>query len=414
MHLDLPALDVNNWSFSPDLLPKNTYLVGGAVRDALLGRKKAKPDLDFVLAEDAVGTARKVANAYQAGFVLLDADREIARVVFDNGTVDFARQEGKTLAVDLQRRDFTVNAIAYNFTTQELIDPLGGYPDLQNRVLRMVKRSNLEDDPLRLLRGYRQAAQLRMAIETETLAAMRELAPLITTVAAERVQAELNYLLEPSSDVLWLKAAVTDGLLAPWLSHTETVQLEAVEASAKLLTQTWAEIGNELVSNLKGSFSTSLLAIAKLTALLPADAEVAANKLIELKYSRVEIKGVTAVVSCLLEYGNKLPELSIRDQFFLFHQAGNTLPAIATLAMARGIMLEEIAPLIKRYLTPEDPVAHPIPLVTGNELMQALNLPSGQIVGELILKLQIARAEGKVTTSQAALDLAARILRGEG
>jgi tRNA nucleotidyltransferase (CCA-adding enzyme) len=99
---------------------------------------------------------------------LLDAERHIARVVFKQATVDFAQQVGPTLTADLERRDFTINAIAYNPHTEHLLDPLGGYRDLQQRCLRMVSDQNLQEDPLRLLRAYRQAAQLGFIIQPET------------------------------------------------------------------------------------------------------------------------------------------------------------------------------------------------------------------------------------------------------
>jgi tRNA nucleotidyltransferase (CCA-adding enzyme) len=404
----LPLLDSNNWPFTPELLPPNTYLVGGAVRDALLGREKAKQDLDFVLEKDVVATAKAIADRYDAGFVLLDADRDIARVVFPKATADFARQEGDSLEIDLQRRDYTVNAIAYNFLTQELIDPLGGYPDLKDRVLRMVKPSNLQEDPLRLLRGYRQAAQLVMKIEGETLAVVRELAGLISTVAPERVQAELNYLLEPCSNVLWLKAAINDGLLSAWLS--DSTSLDKIDSAFNLLEKTWWEIGKELVIYLKGSANLSLFAGAKLATLLPQNSEIATAKLLKLKFSKIEIKTVINIINCWLEFGDKLSNLSVADQFFLFRQAGTHFPAIALLALTNGVRIEEIAPLINCYLNPTDPIAHLVPLVTGKDVMQVLNLQSGKIVGEILLKLQIAQAEGKITTPKAALELGANLL----
>ena len=133
-------------------LPDNAYLVGGSVRDALLGRYKIPLDLDFVLPEKTISTAKYLANTYNGGFVVLDSDREIARVVFECGTLDLAKQEGATLETDLYRRDFTINAIAYNFQSQQLVDPSNGLADLERGILLMVSRKNLEDDPLRLLR----------------------------------------------------------------------------------------------------------------------------------------------------------------------------------------------------------------------------------------------------------------------
>ncbi|HBW90708.1 MAG TPA: [cytidine(C)-cytidine(C)-adenosine (A)]-adding enzyme, partial [Cyanobacteria bacterium UBA11149] len=86
--------------------------VGGAVRDSLLSRRSDYLDLDFVLPVDAIKIARSLANRYKAGFVVLDKERQIARVVFEAATVDFAQQEGESIETDLYRRDFTINAIA--------------------------------------------------------------------------------------------------------------------------------------------------------------------------------------------------------------------------------------------------------------------------------------------------------------
>jgi tRNA nucleotidyltransferase (CCA-adding enzyme) len=77
------ALSPQTWPFSREWLPPQACLVGGAVRDALLGRRAEYLDLDFVLPAEAVQTARKLAKHYKAGFVVLDAQRQIARVVFD-------------------------------------------------------------------------------------------------------------------------------------------------------------------------------------------------------------------------------------------------------------------------------------------------------------------------------------------
>ena len=214
-------------------LPPSAYLVGGSVRDALLQRHKTPLDLDFVLPEKAIATARQVAKLYNGGFVILDEAREIARVVFPQGTLDLAKQEGASLETDLLRRDFTINAIAYNIHSEELIDPLQGLPDLQQGILRMVAPKNLEDDPLRLLRAYRQAAQLNFAIEANTRLTIKKLACLLRIVAAERVQAELNYLFTAAGGNKWLAAAIADGLLDFWLPHAQRIAWQQLEAVAE-------------------------------------------------------------------------------------------------------------------------------------------------------------------------------------
>ncbi len=133
MTVELIKLYLSSLDFPWDMnqLPTSAYLVGGSVRDAILQRYKTPLDLDFILSENTIATAKEIANLYHAGFVVLDREREIARVVFPQGTLDFARQEGDSLETDLKRRDFTINAIAYNVLLQQLVDPLGGLIDLR-------------------------------------------------------------------------------------------------------------------------------------------------------------------------------------------------------------------------------------------------------------------------------------------
>jgi tRNA nucleotidyltransferase (CCA-adding enzyme) len=405
------ALSPDTWPFSLELLPPQACLVGGAVRDALLGRRSEYLDLDFVLPVDAVETARKLANHYKAGFVVLDAGRQIARVVFKQATVDLAKQEGDSLESDLHRRDFTINAIAYNPHTGELIDPLQGIADIQTRTIRMVKAANLEDDPLRLLRGYRQAAQLNFAIEPETQAVMRRIAGLLGEIAAERVQVELGYLLKFAQGTPWLTAAWKDNLLQTWFPDATAqglAQVAAIDQAAIVLEETWQTLGVELRTQGSGK-SASLLSLAKLASLLKSLPKEAEEQLQRLKYSRAEIRvAVTTLkhLPRLLSYASS--GMSIREQYFLFQDVGSIFPALAVTAVAAGMPVDALTPLINRYLNPDDRVAHPKALITGNDLMRSLNLPAGQQIGKLLGEIQLAQAEGKISTPEEALDFAAQ------
>ena len=407
------VLSPETWPFSWEWLPPQACLVGGAVRDALLGRRGEYLDLDFVLPNDAVQTARKLASHYQAGFVVLDAQRQIARVVFEQATVDLAQQEGDSVETDLRRRDFTVNAIAYNPYSKELIDPLQGYEDLRQNLIRMVSPQNLEDDPLRLLRAYRQAAQLSFTIESTTQSVIRQLAPLLQQVAAERVQVELSYLLKSPQGTPWLQAAWEDNLLKGWFPDATTQGLAvvaAVDHVAKVLEETWPQFGQELRVAVSGK-SISLLSLAKLACLLPSVPELAEEHLLDLKYSRAEIRTVVTALKHLPKLlAHATSPMSVKEQYCFFQDVGFVFPALVILAVASGTSIQEITPLIHRYLTPDDQVAHPTPLVTGKDLMRSLNLKAGPLVGELLTAIGVARAEGQVSTPEAALALAARMI----
>lgn len=400
-----------DWCFDLKLLPQPAYLVGGAVRDALLGRQSEYLDLDFVLASNAVETAKAIARYYKAGFVLLDAQRQIARVVFKHATVDFVAL-GNTLESDLQRRDYTINAIAYNPYTGEIIDPLQGYTDLQQRLLRMISPTNLQDDPLRLLRAYRQAAQLDFAIESNTHSVIRSLAPLLSQVAAERVRVELNYLLSSARGTQWLQAAWEDKLLTSWFpSATRLDRLPAVDSAVVTLTQTYPQLSQELRQTVRDTVKTTWLAIAKLALFVNSNPETAELELTNLTYSRAEIKGVTIALK-LLPQLKKVPptQMSLAEQYFFFRTAGVVFPVVAVLAVAEGMSVEAISPLVNRYLNPEDPIAHPTQLISGKDLMQALKLPSSPLVGKLLLQIQLAQIEGKISTSEQAIAFASQLL----
>jgi tRNA nucleotidyltransferase (CCA-adding enzyme) len=419
--LVVSRLAAKNWPFSLEYLPQPVYMVGGAVRDAILGRVREYVDLDFIIPTNAVKVARKIAQRYQAGFVLLDAQRQIARAVFPHATADFAQQEGESLITDLHRRDFTINAIAYNPHTQEIIDPLEGYKDIESGLLRMISPINLQNDPLRLMRAYRQAAQLGFTIEPVTQETIRSLATSISQVAAERVRVEIGYLLANSQGTSWLNIAWKDGVLTSFFKNATDksfIKLTAIDQASILISQNWQELGKELTNYVRETVKTSWLATAKLACLVDSKPEIAEVELQELTYSRAEIRAVTTGLRLFSEI--KAVNMSLRKQYFLFREMGNLFPAVLVLALANDIvakgifqesMLVTYQPLIKRYLDKTDVIAHPIPLLNGKDMMTALNIPASPLVGELLMEVGVAQAEGKISTVEAAIEFATNLLK---
>jgi tRNA nucleotidyltransferase (CCA-adding enzyme) len=419
--LVVSRLAAKNWPFSLEYLPQPVYMVGGAVRDAILGRVREYVDLDFIIPADAVKVARKIAQRYQAGFVLLDAERQIARVVFPHATADFAQQEGESLITDLHRRDFTINAIAYNPHTQEIIDPLEGYKDIESGLLQMISPINLQNDPLRLMRAYRQAAQLGFTIEPATQETIRRLATDIRKVAAERVRVEIGYLLANSQGTFWLNAAWKDGVLTSFFKNaTEEsfIKLTAVDQAYTLISENWQQLGEELANYVRETVKTSWLATAKLACLVDSKPEIAEIELQELTYSRAEIRAVTTGLRLFSEI--KAVKMPLRKQYFLFQEMGILFPAVLVLALANDIvtkgMFEEsmfvtYEPLIKRYLDKNDAVAHPIPLLNGKDMIMALNIPASPLIGELLMEVGVAQAEGKISTVEAAIEFARNLVK---
>ncbi|MGB3201138.1 MAG: CCA tRNA nucleotidyltransferase, partial [Nodosilinea sp.] len=360
MATEQSALSPKTWPFSVSLLPQQAYLVGGSVRDALLRRQADYLDLDFVLPERAIATAQSIAKHYGAGFVVLDADHQIARVVFANATVDFAQQVGPTIYSDLHRRDFTINAIAYSPHSETLVDPLDGCADLQRKTLCMVAAENLKDDPLRLLRAYRQAAQLGFSLDPTTQQTIRDLAPALGQMAAERVRGELDCLLSLPEGSTLLGLAWQDGLLQTWLPEVDRPQLERLATLDHLAAQyheRWPEFSQLLHSWVKEQTTPGLhrswLKATKLSQIMPPDLAGAETTLAQLKYSRAEQQAVLNILKGWQYWqqhqGDTL--LPPGQQYQLFRLAGAGFGGVALLSLACGMPEALVLPLVQRYLT---------------------------------------------------------------
>jgi tRNA nucleotidyltransferase (CCA-adding enzyme) len=409
------ALSPATWPFNVSLLPDHAYLVGGSVRDALLHRQADYLDLDFVLPENAVETARQIAQTYHAGFVVLDVEHQIARVVFRNATVDFAQQIGPSIHGDLQRRDFTINAIAYDPHTETLLDPLDGCTDLQRKTLCMVAPQNLQEDPLRLLRAYRQAAQLGFALDVETQHTIRTLSPLIAQVAAERVRGELDCLLSMSAGTPLLSLAWQDGVLHPWLPMADKSALLTLVKIDRVMAQLpgqWPDYARLLHGWVKERSAPGLhrswIKATKLSQLLGDDTEQAETTLVSLKYSRAEQQAVLNILKAwqFLQRAVATNTLSLSNQYRLFKAAGEGFVGVAVVGLVQGLPPGVMQTLMERYLDPQDMVAHSQPLVSGRDLIAGLQLSPGPQIGELLEAIHLAQAEGIVTTRAEAMEWA--------
>jgi poly(A) polymerase len=227
---ELRFITVQNWQDFPLLQDlwkviqrqgAEALLVGGAVRDGLLGRPLH--DLDFAVHGDATSLAVATRRAFGGAVVPLDPQRGITRAVlrYDGRRyyIDFARRQGIDWAADLHARDFTVNAIAINAAGQYL-DPLGGRDDLADGKLRATNEGAFRDDPLRTLRAVRLVAELGLTIEKETVAWIQRDASLLTRVAGERVRDEFVRILNASGAAQHLSAMDELDLLPQILPET--------------------------------------------------------------------------------------------------------------------------------------------------------------------------------------------------
>ena len=369
-------LDPQAWPLPLHALPAGSTLVGGAVRDALLGRLSAQPDLDLVVPGGAIALARSLARQLGGSAVVLDQQRDIARLVLRGWCFDLAAQEGPNLAVDLQRRDYSINAIALPLPPgTPLLDPTGGLDALSRRQLVAISEANLLSDPLRLLRGLRLAAELNFNLEPRTWGWIQHHSASLAAVAGERVLAELEKLACAPDGASGLLQVVHSGLLAPWLPPQLPLQaplaaLTPSQACAVGLTaaeQAWA------------------LPLARLACLADGAA------LARLRSSRALQKRVQQLrQQWQVLDGRPLDQLDESQRFALHRQLEADLPALLLLGSTPA------TPLLRRWRDGGDPLFHPRPPLDGAVLQQRLGLPPGPLLGQLLSHLSQERAFGRL------------------
>ncbi|QNI49360.1 tRNA nucleotidyltransferase (CCA-adding enzyme) [Synechococcus sp. A18-25c] len=384
------SLQPERWPLGIDQLPTGAVLVGGAVRDGLLGRLPDTPDLDFIVPEKALASARRLAEEHGGACIVLDAGRDMARVALKGWTIDLARQDGATLNEDLNRRDFRLNAIGLKLddAIPRLQDPTGGLKDLREGRIVAVQEKNLQDDPLRLLRGIRLMAELDMTMDSRTLEMIQRNRELLKDAAPERIQAEvLRLVAAPAADCAIRTAREID-LLHPWSTRDAMAfsqGSEAVSAGSALLT------ANE---------RDQALPLARLTALL-TDAGLK-----QLRCSRQQMHRCERLRHWWAQTLGQEPcvhpdQLSEQDRLKLHQDLENDLPAfILTLPGP------EQQHWLRRWRNPEDPLFHPRPPIDGNSLQQDLKVTPGPILGALIRHLTLERAYGRLTNREQALSAA--------
>jgi poly(A) polymerase len=191
-------------------LSSESYVVGGAIRDEVIGRS-AGTDVDVTVQGDGMEIARQVARAMQpeSGFVPLDRERGTGRVVLTGPqpvTIDISSFKGRDIYEDLQRRDFTINALAVkvldllgSHQAFSILDPTGGVTDLEEKRVRACYKDAFLDDPVRILRTFRFGCALGFSIDSQTLDLMPTTIENMSDAAPERIRDEFLSVLSCSA-----------------------------------------------------------------------------------------------------------------------------------------------------------------------------------------------------------------------
>ena len=432
------------------LAGREAWLVGGAVRDRLLGR--ATDDVDVTLEGDPRGAARTIARAAGGTAFQLSGAFGAWRVVGPDHAwhVDLVTLRDGDIEADLAARDFTINAMAEPLSGGEVLDPHGGRADLEARVVRMVSEQALEEDPLRALRAVRLVTELDLELDPATGAATKRNAAGIEKVASERVFGELKRVVTADRardglrlmDVYGLTAVVLPELTAlrgveqNEFHHADVHDhtLEVLDAVAAL---EQGRLGDNVAALLAEPLADELTrgGAMRFAALLhdaakPATrgeredgrvtfighdevgAELARSVLRRLRASQRTVDYVAALTLHHLRLGFLVHQAPL-DRRTIWRYLLATAPysddvtifTVADRLATRGRGAEEAiaahVTLAREMLAADRGPAEP--LIRGDELARELDIVPGPRLGELLAQLEEDRYAGDISTRQEAI-----------
>ncbi len=371
-------LKPKDWPISITDLPPGSALVGGSVRDGLLNRQRQKPDLDFVIPTNAIKFSENLSTKINANFIKLDEKRDIARIVVNGWTLDFASQVGDSLKDDLLRRDFRINAIALRLEEKpEIFDPTGGIDDLKSKKIVAISEKNLIDDPLRILRGFRLMCELNFELDKETQRLLKNNVDKLSNVAPERVKMEVLKIVHSQWNSSIWKTYLELQLLKDW--SEEKIPYIKLES--------------------KDFFSEKPLKVTPLAKLICLLSDQGLSRLRFSKSQVQRCKNLRVWAQKITHIG--LDNLSEDERFQLHIDLEEDLPSLFLFMDEKHINI-----WLKRWKDPYDPLFHPSSPLNGYSLQKALKIPPGPSLGELMRYLSKEKAYGRFFTNQEALDAA--------
>ena len=409
------------------------YLVGGGVRDLLLERQTT--DIDFALASDAIAFAKAFAASIRARCITLEENPATARVIVKQSGVsgaswlsmDFAQFRAASLTEDLCLRDLTINAMAVSLENVmtvakrgdqrdafHVIDPCGGMNDLAAGLLRFPSEIVVQEDPVRLLRIYRFAAQLNFEISESAMALVVKHRLLLSNVAMERCRDELIKIFKVKKSHLYLRQLETVGLLTQIIPLIEEMDrswhsLEIFERSPipSALDAYWREFNDYLCEEL--GTEADRRSFIKLGFLCGADPSSIGK---HLRLSRKTVLFMANLISGRIELQQIIPQLT-HEQIIHFLRKyvsdwwGVLLYAAASYRIDSAV-LKQIADTYYEHILP---IRKQGRLITGKDLIQTFHLKEGQQVGSLLKEIEDRQFAGEICTREEALAAVAVLIR---
>jgi len=427
------------------------YIVGGTLRDLILGRQYS--DFDFAVKGASI-LAKQYAYDTKSALVPLDTTpgRETFRVVIKkNIYFDFSELQGSSIEADLSRRDFSINALAIslpNFIqgTKKYIDPHSGQKDIQNKIIRVLPGSAFSKDPLRMLRAFRFMSTLEFKIESTTLKKIKTLHSKINRVSPERIWNELNLLLSTKKASPTIQAMDGSGLLesifpelyknkkAPScikiLNHVENLLSNPKQLGGKPL----PEIKKLLLEKPQlirlGSMLyplTKKSSIKKNTNKKSNRKTITSKVLAKLRASNADIDFVGAMISC--SHFVTSIDLSVTDSlasrikiYQLIHlNEQGLIPGLFLYLANRSIMPKEkewqadsssmaVIKILNFYFRTYLPAKRKNPLLNGNDLQRELKIKPNSMIKTILYKVEESRVIGIINTRPEAIQLAKKII----
>ncbi len=353
------SIKFHNLDLILGFLPKGSYLVGGYIRDIILGRETEKIDFDIVVPLNAIETGEKIADNIGAKLIVLDQKREVVRIILNDIYIDIAKQLSSTIEGDLYFRDFSINSIAFLFDKKCLVDPLNGIKDLEISLLRTHSENNLLNDPLRILRCFRFVSELNLKIDLKLVEFIKKNKGQLYFVAKERINNELHKIVHGVN-------VLDSVLLIKKINIFGTDNLSEDSFYLDLEKINYAELNQEEKEKFLPTFFISQI--------------LDVSSLEKLKFNKAEIKKTKLLRKWhfLLKKKN-IARLTESDRFALHKELEMFLPSFIFF-LPENLRLD----WLRRWRDNDDKLFHPSNLLNGDLIKKNFKIKDGPLLGELL------------------------------